>query len=96
MSKFDYSEFETQRKKISGKWKPVIMCLMQSRQLKFNKIKQLLPLISSRMLSQCLKEMEIHGLITKHEISHYKLSELGSEICGILIHLNEKIRKLPN
>lgn len=95
MSSIDFSEFESQRKKISGKWKPIIMCLMQSRHLKFNKIKQLIPLISSRMLSQCLKEMEVHGMIHKHQNNFYKLSDIGSEICEILIKLNEKISKLP-
>ena len=36
----DLENFELQRKKISGKWKSIILWLMLNRPLKFNKIKQ--------------------------------------------------------
>jgi DNA-binding HxlR family transcriptional regulator len=75
MASFDPEAFELQRKKISGKWKPIILCIIHKRSLRFNKIKQLMPLISSRMLSQCLKEMESNGLLEKKE-SYLLLSEM--------------------
>lgn len=94
MRRFDPEVFEVQRKKISGKWKPVILCTINTRSLRFNKLKQLLPLISSRMLSQCLKEMETNGIIQKNE-NHYKTTEAGGTICLILVSLNNEISKLP-
>ena len=94
MATFDPEVFEIQRKKISGKWKPVILCMIHTRSLRFNKLKQLLPLISSRMLSQCLKEMELNGLLEKNQ-NQYKTTEAGAVICIILISLNNEICKLP-
>ena len=94
MRRFDPEVFEVQRKKISGKWKPVILCTINTRSLRFNKLKQLLPLISSRMLSQCLKEMETNGIIKKND-THYLTTEAGSAICLILVNLNNEIAKLP-
>lgn len=94
MATFDPEAFELQRKKISGKWKPIILCTIHTRSLRFNKLKQLMPLISSRMLSQCLKEMESNGLIQKND-SYYKTTEAGSVICIILISLNNEMCKLP-
>ena len=90
----DLENFEVQRKKISGKWKSVILWLMLNRPLKFNKIKQLLPKISSRMLSQCLKEMETDGLIYKTDSNNYVHTTIGGEVCDIMILLNKTISKL--
>ncbi len=92
----DLENFELQRKKISGKWKSIILWLMLNRPLKFNKIKQLLPKISSRMLSQCLKEMETDGLIYKTESNQYIQTSIGGEICDILILLNKTVSKLSS
>ncbi len=94
MNQIDLEIFEVQRKKISGKWKSVILFLMVDRPLKFNKIKQLLPKISSRMLSQCLKEMETDGLIYKTESNQYIQTTIGGEICQVLGLLNKTVSKL--
>ena len=94
MRRFDHEVFEYQRKKISGKWKPVILCTISLRSLRFNKLKQLLPLISSKMLSQCLKELELNGLIEKND-TLYKNTIAGNNICHLLISLNEEMSKLP-
>ena len=94
MRRFDHEVFENQRKKISGKWKPVILCTINSRSLRFNKIKQLLPLISGRILSQCLKELELNGMIEKKD-NLYKNTTAGSNICLLLISLNDEMSKLP-
>jgi hypothetical protein len=94
MNQIDLENFEVQRKKLSGKWKSIILLLMLGRPLKFNKIKQLLPKISSRMLSQCLKEMETDGLINKTESNQYVHTAIGGEICEILVLLNKTVDKL--
>lgn len=94
MNQIDLEKFEVQRKKISGKWKSIILLLMVDRPLKFNKIKQLLPKISSRMLSQCLKEMETDGLIYKTESNQYIQTAIGGEICHVLDLLNKTVSKL--
>ena len=94
VNQIDLEKFEVQRKKISGKWKSVILFLMVDRPLKFNKIKQLLPKISSRMLSQCLKEMETDGLIYKTESNQYIQTAIGGEICHVLDLLNKTVSKL--
>jgi len=80
---------ESHRKRIGGKWKPLIMFILYKRPQRFNKIKQLAEGISGRMLTQCLKELECDGLIEKKENSHvrYILTPVGCKIVELFIKI---------
>jgi len=53
------------RKKIGGKWKPIILIILRDKPARFNKIKQLIPGVSGNMLTKSLKELERDKLIKK-------------------------------
>jgi DNA-binding HxlR family transcriptional regulator len=81
---------ESSRKRIGGKWKPLIMFILYKRPHRFNKIKQLATGISGRMLTQCLKELESDGMIEKKENSHvrYYLTPVGCRIVELFIEIS--------
>jgi DNA-binding HxlR family transcriptional regulator len=86
------------RKKIGGKWKPLILFILKTRPARFNKIKQLLSGISSNSLSRCLDEMERNGLIYRDTKMHasYQLTEDGNKICVMLIEIKIIVERLPD
>lgn len=85
-------------KKIGGKWKPLVLFILQTRPARFNKIKQLLPGISSNSLSRCLYEMERNGLIYRDTNMHasYHLTDNGNKICVMLIEIKKIVERLPD
>lgn len=50
---------------IGGKWKPMILCLLANDTLRYNKIQQLIPEVSPKMLTKQLRELEYDGLILR-------------------------------
>lgn len=83
------------RKKIGGKWKPAILFILNNRSARFNKIKQLLPGISSNALSRCLQEMEKNELVYNHTSPGYNLTENGRKIAVMLIEIKKIVESLP-
>lgn len=70
------------KKKIDGKWKPLLLLMIHKLPMRFNKIKQLLPDISSRVLTKNLKELENDQLINKDEItSKFCITQKGINVC---------------
>lgn len=86
------------RKKIGGKWKPLVLFILQTRPARFNKIKQLLYGISSNSLSRCLVEMERNGLIYRDTKMHasYHLTDNGKKICALMIEIKKIVERLPD
>lgn len=50
---------------ISGRWKLSLLVQLQQSDLRFSELRQALPLITERILSLQLKELETAGLISK-------------------------------
>lgn len=48
---------------IGGKWKIPILYTLQDKTMRFNELKKALPIISQKMLTQQLRELENDGLI---------------------------------
>jgi DNA-binding HxlR family transcriptional regulator len=48
---------------IGGKWKPIILYAIKEETKRFSQIKKLIPVISQKMLTQQLRELEEDGVI---------------------------------
>jgi DNA-binding HxlR family transcriptional regulator len=83
-------------RKVSGKWKPIILLRLYKKPLRFNKLKQLVGKINSKVLTDCLTELTKNGLISKTDTAHqsYHLTPAGIEVCGILNKLIKQLSEL--
>lgn len=84
------------RKKIGGKWKPIILIILRDKPARFNKIKQLMPGVSNNMLAKNLKELEYDRLIDKsgEDIVVYTLTEKAHQIVSLMIEIKVIIDSL--
>lgn len=81
--------------RISGRWKLTLLVQLQEGPKRFSALKQALPLITERVLSLQLKELEQSGLITKQQdndgetgkIFHYTLSPQGLQLAPVIAAL---------
>jgi DNA-binding HxlR family transcriptional regulator len=78
---------------IGGKWKPIILNCIGDRVIRFGKLRQIIPSISGKVLSNELKELELFGLIKRSEFSEmpprveYTLTNAGKSLLPILYEL---------
>ena len=84
---------------IGTKWKPIIVYVLQKRKVRFGQLDAYIPLITRKVLTEQLKELEDDGLIIREAFSEtpprveYSLTEKGLELLPILnsiIVWNEK------
>jgi DNA-binding HxlR family transcriptional regulator len=52
---------------IGGKWKTSLLWPLHLRPHRFAELRRLLPCISEKVLTQQLRQMEVHGLISRHD-----------------------------
>ena len=75
---------------IGGKWKPIILFVIGEQSIRFGKIRQYIPAISNKMLTQELKELESFNLIERQEFKEapprveYTLSQFGQTVLPLL------------
>lgn len=76
---------------ISGKWKPIILFLIQNGHARFSQMQQKMPKISKKILAEQLKEMEADQLIVRNEIKSkepkivvYALSAKGESLRALI------------
>ncbi len=76
---------------IGGKWKPLILWYLRDGQAKrFSALRRAMPIITQKMLTQQLRELEADGLITRTVHAEvpprveYDLTGLGQDIIPIL------------
>ena len=76
---------------ISGKWKPIILYLIQSGHNRFSQLQAKMPRISKKILAEQLKEMETDGRIIREEIKSkepkiviYTLSAKGESLRSLI------------
>ena len=76
---------------ISGKWPILILCILsENERTRFNAISKAIPDISSKVLSDTLKNLEADGLVERHLYAEipprveYALTDLGKSLMPIL------------
>ncbi len=80
---------------IGNKWKPIIIDVIGTRSIRFGQLHSIVPLISRKVLTEQLKELEEDGLLERlayKEIPprvEYKLSEKGLAFLPILENIKE-------
>lgn len=81
---------ETTLKVIGGKWKPVILCHLQEGTKRFGELRREMPEITSKMLTQQLRELERDGIVHRHVYAQippkveYSLTEYGQTVQEVL------------
>ncbi len=75
---------------IGGKWKAIILWHLINETRRFSELKQLIPAITRKMLTQQLRELEADGLIRRHVYAEvpprvdYSLTTFGRTLLPIL------------
>ena len=85
--------FDDHAKRMKGKWIYILIFIINRYPVKFNKIRQVLPEITSRTLSLALTKLESNGFITKGSDT-YKITELGTLTINATLDYIEKAKKL--
>ncbi|MBW7674555.1 winged helix-turn-helix transcriptional regulator [Chryseobacterium chendengshani] len=80
---------------LGSKWKPIIILVIKDRTLRFGEIAARISVISRKVLTDQLREMEEDNLLTRHEFKElpprveYHLTEKGLALLPILNLLEE-------
>ncbi|MDQ0595147.1 DNA-binding HxlR family transcriptional regulator [Chryseobacterium ginsenosidimutans] len=80
---------------LGSKWKPIIVLVIKDRKLRFGEVAARISVISRKVLTDQLREMEADGLVTREEFKElpprveYCLTQKGLELLPIL-HLLEE------
>lgn len=80
---------------VGGKWKGVILTLLNEKPHRFSELKRDLPGISERILIKQLKEMENSSLILRQDFKsmppkvEYSITPLGKSLLNALCPLSE-------
>jgi DNA-binding HxlR family transcriptional regulator len=86
---------------IGGRWKPVVLKALwdHGKPLRFKLLRERIPLVSPKILTQQLKELERDGFIKRKMFSEmpvrveYSLTVVGKELGPILLELDSWARK---
>lgn len=75
---------------IGGKWKPLIIYHLMRGTLRFNELRRLMPLVTQRMLTRYLRELEQHGVVHRKIYAEvpprveYTLTPLGQTLKPVM------------
>ncbi|MDV0447586.1 hypothetical protein MsAg5_14930 [Methanosarcinaceae archaeon Ag5] len=84
---------ETTLSLINGKWKLLILKELSQGPVRYNQLKESIPAISTKVLTQQLREMESDGMIIREVFPEipphveYSLSEMGVSIFKIFAEI---------
>lgn len=75
---------------LGGKWKPIILHMLAEGTMRFGELRKNIPLVSQKMLTQQLRELEADGIVARKvypEVpprTEYSLTERGLTLKPIL------------
>lgn len=87
---------------LGSKWKPIIVLVIKDRKLRFGELAVRISVISRKVLTDQLREMEADGLIIREEFKElpprveYSLTEKGLALLPILYLLEKWEAKFDN
>ncbi|ROI00194.1 winged helix-turn-helix transcriptional regulator [Chryseobacterium daecheongense] len=87
---------------LGSKWKPIIALVIKDRKLRFGELAVRINVISRKVLTDQLREMETDGLVVREEFKEipprveYSLTEKGLALLPILYMLEEWEAKYQN
>lgn len=87
---------------LGSKWKPIIALVIKDRKLRFGELAVRISVISRKVLTDQLREMETDGLVIREEFKEipprveYSLTEKGLALLPILHLLEEWEAKYQN
>jgi DNA-binding HxlR family transcriptional regulator len=101
-----YCPVEVTLDAIGGKWKTRILWHLSHKEYRYGELKELIPEITKKMLTQALRELEGESLIVRTEYAEkilrveYALTDYGKELTPFLTFMSnwglshlEKIKK---
>ena len=80
---------------LSGKWKLKILWHLSSGTIRFNELQRLLGNITTKTLTQQLRELEADGFITRYDYKEvpphveYNLTDLGKSFIPVFEHMKQ-------
>lgn len=80
---------------IGGKWKTVILYYLFQGPKRFNELKRLLPLVTQRMLTRQLRELEQDGIVHREIYQEvpprveYSLTKFGASLGPIIVQMRD-------
>jgi len=81
--------------KIGGRWKPIILFYLSNGSRRFGQLAVTVPMISKKVLTQQLKQLEVDGLISRKQFNEipprveYALTDFGKSVLPILDRICE-------
>jgi DNA-binding HxlR family transcriptional regulator len=75
--------------KIGNKWKPIIIHMLNERTLRFGQLDAIIPMITRKVLTEQLRELEEDGIIIRNAFNEipprveYSLSKQGLQLLPI-------------
>jgi DNA-binding HxlR family transcriptional regulator len=80
---------------IGSKWSMLVLCCLRDGALRTHGIKRRLSGVSSKMLTQTLRELERHGILEREDFGEvpprveYRLTPLGRSLAGLVVNIEE-------
>jgi len=78
---------------IGSKWSMLVLCSLRSGPHRTHEIKRRLEGVSSKMLTQTLRELERHGIVAREDFGEvpprveYRLTPLGSSLAALVVDI---------
>ena len=80
---------------IGGKYKSLILWHLAESKLRFSQLRRLIPQATPKMLTQQLREMEMHNLVKREVFPvvppkvEYSLTDLGKSLMPVLVAMRD-------
>jgi DNA-binding HxlR family transcriptional regulator len=80
---------------IGSKWSMLVLCSLRSGPRRTHEIKHRLAGVSSKMLTQTLRELQRHGIVAREDFSEvpprveYSLTPLGRSLAALVVEIEQ-------
>jgi len=80
---------------IGSKWSMLLLCVLRAQPRRTHELKRQLAGISSKMLTQTLRELERHGIVHRRDFGEvpprveYSLTPLGRSLAALVLDIEE-------